>query len=178
MSHWLFWFALAIGLAAAEMGAASSFYLVLMAVAAGIVGVLAWAVPELPAAAEWTLFAVGSALLLAGCRKTLCERVDGGMARGEEPHWMVGRTLTANEPVGPGRTARVQAEGSGWSVRNTGGEPIAAGDRMRVDRIDGVTLRVSRARPPDEHDGDGPTGSPHGPASEPAGKREGTGCST
>ena len=142
MSHWA-WFAFAIALAAGEITIDGSFYLVLMAIAAAGVGALDWAGLDLPAGAEWVLFAVGSVLLLVGCRKTLYERVHGGIAQGEEPHWMVGRTLTAEEAVEPGRTGRVKAAGSGWSVRNVGDGPIAAGAQMRVEKMDGVTLEVS-----------------------------------
>lgn len=141
MSHFA-WLALAIALAAAEIAIEGSFYLVLMAIAAAAVGVLAWAWPGLPAAAEWVLFAVGSAALLATCRKPLRERVYGGMARTEEAHWMVGRMLAAEQAMQPGETSRTSVGGSGWTLRNIGDRRIGQGARVRVERVDGVTLEV------------------------------------
>ena len=176
MSHFG-WFALAIALAAAEIAIEGSFYLVLMAIAAGAVGALAWAWPELPGAAEWVLFAIGSAALLATCRKPLRERVHGGMARTEEAHWMVGRMLTIDEAMNPGETSRTSVGGSGWTLRNIGDRGVGQGARVRVERVDGVTLEVREFATGEAPVDTGTSGTSRVAAAD-AAKREDTRCST
>ena len=167
MSHFG-WFALAIALATAEIAIEGSFYLVLMAIAAAGVGALAWAWPGLPAPAEWVLFAIGSAALLATCRKPLRERVYGGMARTEEAHWMVGRMLSVEEAMRPGETSRLSVGGSGWTLRNIGDRHIGRGTRVRVERVNGVTLEVREFSTGDAPAGAATTGTGRLPAADAA----------
>lgn len=45
-------------------------------------------------------------------------------------------------------TGQVKLNGMEWTARSTSGEPIAAGIRVRVDRIEGVKVYVSPAEVP------------------------------
>ena len=44
-----------------------------------------------------------------------------------------------------GATGQVKLNGMEWTARSTSGEPIAAGSKVRVDRIEGVKVFVSPA---------------------------------
>jgi membrane protein implicated in regulation of membrane protease activity len=49
-------------------------------------------------------------------------------------------TLPTNLP--PGETCRLEYRGSSWSAINGGEAVIAAGSRVRIERVDGLTLVV------------------------------------
>jgi membrane protein implicated in regulation of membrane protease activity len=54
----------------------------------------------------------------------------------------VGDTLVLQAPLGPGETCRLEYCGSSWSATNGGPSLIAAGQRVRIDRVNGLTLVV------------------------------------
>jgi membrane-bound serine protease (ClpP class) len=55
---------------------------------------------------------------------------------------MIGEIGQALSAIGPGTTGRVATHGEIWQA--TANEPIAAGDRVAVTRVDGLTLTVRR----------------------------------
>lgn len=57
---------------------------------------------------------------------------------------MTGKTATARTAIGPHQPGRVLFEGSLWSAVSS--EPVAPGDTVRVDRVDGLTLTVHPVR--------------------------------
>ena len=42
----------------------------------------------------------------------------------------------------PGKTARIEYRGTGWTAVNVGKELIPAGGEARIESIDGLTLHV------------------------------------
>jgi membrane-bound serine protease (ClpP class) len=59
---------------------------------------------------------------------------------------MLGEAGKALGPIGPGESGRVATHGEIWSARSM--EPISEGDDVFVTAVDGLTLEVSRTRPP------------------------------
>lgn len=57
---------------------------------------------------------------------------------------MAGKTAVARTAFGPHQTGRVFFEGGLWSAVSS--EPVAMGDTVRVDRVDGLTLTVHPVR--------------------------------
>lgn len=55
---------------------------------------------------------------------------------------LIGETGYVLEPIAPGTPGRVRAHGESWSA--VAGEPIAAGDRVTVTNIRGLTLTVRK----------------------------------
>ena len=59
---------------------------------------------------------------------------------------MIGETGRAMSPIGPDAPGRVAAHGEIWTA--TAAEAVAEDEEVRVVAVEGLTLRVSRTRPP------------------------------
>ena len=55
---------------------------------------------------------------------------------------LVGETAVALEEIPAGGVGKAELRGSSWSARNLGESPIQLNQRVRVERIDGLTLDV------------------------------------
>ena len=53
-----------------------------------------------------------------------------------------GETVVLPAELKPGESCRLEYCGSSWNAVNGGKSPIAAGQRARIDRVDGLTLVV------------------------------------
>lgn len=57
---------------------------------------------------------------------------------------LVGRCAVVTEPDGNGQRARVRIDGDNWQVEETGGQPLAVGDRVEVTGYDSIILKVEK----------------------------------
>jgi inner membrane protein len=67
------------------------------------------------------------------------------LARAEVPRvddTLAGETGMARELLAPGAVGRVELRGTSWSARNVGDVTLEPGSRVRVERVDGLTLQV------------------------------------
>jgi len=136
--HWT-WFAIGLLLAAAEI-VAPGVFLIWMAGAALITGVVTWLVPSIGLAPQIVLFAVlAIAFVFAGKRYLRSNPVTsadpmlndrGGQA--------VGEIVVVTHAIDGGR-GRVRLGDSEWLAKGPDAEP---GSRMRVSGHDGVVLIV------------------------------------
>jgi membrane protein implicated in regulation of membrane protease activity len=55
---------------------------------------------------------------------------------------MVGELAVALDPIAPGGQGRAELRGTTWTARNLASTPLAAGQSIRVERIDGLTIHV------------------------------------
>ena len=46
------------------------------------------------------------------------------------------------EDIAVGELGKAELRGTSWNARNAGAEAIAKGQRLKVDRVDGLTLHV------------------------------------
>jgi membrane protein implicated in regulation of membrane protease activity len=124
----------------AEMLVDSEFFLVFLGFAALVTGGLGAAGLSGPIALQWTIFAVLSVVLLVGFRRKIY-----GLVRGADPPGyenMVGELAVALDPIAPGGQGRAELHGTTWTARNLASAPLAAGQSIRVERIDGLTIHV------------------------------------
>jgi membrane protein implicated in regulation of membrane protease activity len=89
---------------------------------------------------QWTLFAVLAIVSLIAFRRRVYERV-----RRKLPDIKLGPKgeiviLPAELP--PGESCRLEFRGCSWNAVNGGGSVIAAGERARIARVEGLTLVV------------------------------------
>jgi hypothetical protein len=142
---WWGWIVVGAVLLGAELFVvATDFYLVFIGVAAVAVGIVAWTGAGLPAWGEWALFGVLALVLLVFFRGWAKARwASPASARVEDT--LVGEVGVATDGLAPNASGRVELRGSPWSARNAGSEPVAAGGRVRVERVEGLTLHVRRA---------------------------------
>jgi membrane protein implicated in regulation of membrane protease activity len=88
---------------------------------------------------QWVLFAAISVAALAIFRRPLLRRFDVA------PHnvdTMVGEVAIALADIQASGIGKAELRGSVWTARNESEASIAAGQRCRVERIEGLTLHV------------------------------------
>jgi len=119
----------------------AEFYLVFLGVSALLVGFADLAGLAVPEWAEWLAFAVVSLVAMVTFRRRVYDRLGSGAA-GETGDGLVGETALAQETIAPGETGRAELRGSVWTARNEGDRAVEAGQRMRVEGVEGLVLRV------------------------------------
>ncbi len=138
---WWMWMVLGAVILGAELLLIDAqFYLVFIGLSAAIVGLLALVGVSMPEWAQWTTFAALSLVSFFTFRKTLYEKIRGGVEGFRET--LDGETVRIQEDIAAGAEARVEFRGAKWTTRNVGNDTIAAGSRARVVRVDGLTLHV------------------------------------
>jgi membrane protein implicated in regulation of membrane protease activity len=139
---WFLWIVTGALLLAAELFVIpADFFLVFLGLSAIAVGALAWLDLGLGASAQWALFAVLAAASVVAFRRRLAARAGAaGPARVDDT--LVGERGVASDALPAGGGGRVELRGVPWSARNAGGNDLAAGARVRVQRVEGLTLWV------------------------------------
>lgn len=137
---WWVWALVGLGLAACEMLTPGGFYFLFFGFGAFLTSLLVWLdLVEAPWL-QWFLFTAISLACLIPLRgrfvrwATVPEtsRVDS----------LVGEEVTLVDEVEPGGVGKGELRGSTWNVRTAGSQPLARGKRVRVTRVDGLTLWV------------------------------------
>ena len=139
--EWWAWIAVGAILLVSELAFVDAqFYLLFVGAAALVVGFLDLA-GLLPAVwMQWLLFAVLSVFSMVTFRRRIYDRMRRKLpAMKQGP---VGETVVLPAALPPGETCRLEYCGSSWNAVNGGEFPIAAGQRARIDRVNGLTLVV------------------------------------
>jgi membrane protein implicated in regulation of membrane protease activity len=137
---WWLWILLGLVLLGLEL-MVGTFYLVFLGVAAIVVGLVAAFGLDGPLWLELLLF-----VLLAGGLVLLARRPLLGRFRihsdTRDADSLVGEAAVASTPIAPGDLGKVEMRGSFWNARNLGPEPLAIGQRCRVEEVQGLVLSV------------------------------------
>jgi membrane protein implicated in regulation of membrane protease activity len=139
---WWGWIVLGAVLLASEMAVTTQFYLVLLGVAALVMGLLGMAGLEGPIWMQWIQFGALSVFFFVAFRRRVWRRVMERQDKLEEN--LIDEVAVTEESIPPGGTGRAQLRGSFWTVRNQGDTPLDAGARARVKRVEGLLLHVER----------------------------------
>jgi membrane protein implicated in regulation of membrane protease activity len=142
---WWSWCILGVVLLGIELFAVDAqLYLVFAGIAAIAVGLVGLSGLDLPVWAQWISFAVLSLAAMVTIRQhvygKLMKRPLGKVSSDLDQHIVIEQDLL------PGKSCRVEYRGSGWTVQNVGERAIAAGDSVRIESIEGVTLHVRAPR--------------------------------
>jgi len=135
------WLALGLVLAAAEM-VVPGFFLIWLAVAAVLVGLLAFALPIAPAV-QIVIFAVAAFALVLAARRW----IGAGTVKAADPLMndrggrLVGELVDVTQAISGGKGRVRQGDGE-WLAR---GPDVPAGTRVRVVGHDGAVLIVEPA---------------------------------
>jgi membrane protein implicated in regulation of membrane protease activity len=139
--EWWAWIAVGAVLLVSEMAFVDAqFYLVFVGASALVVGFLDLS-GLLPAVwTQWLLFAVLAVVSMVTFRRRIYDRMRRRLpAMKQGP---AGETVVLPAALQPGETCRVEYCGSSWNAVNGGKSPIDAGQRARIDRVNGLTLVV------------------------------------
>ncbi len=137
---WWVWLVLGLVLLGGEMAVPGGFYLFFFGVGALLVGLVGLAGLGLPPWGQWLLFSALSIAALVLLRPRIIGRLRHAERRIDDT--LVGEVAVASEAVAPGAIGRGELRGSVFAIRNHGADPLAAGQRCRVVRVDGLTLEV------------------------------------
>jgi hypothetical protein len=141
LTYW-HWWAFGLALIVVEMAAPGVFFLWL-GIAAGLVGFMLLAVPDLSWQAQVLSFAVLSVASVAAGRWILKRHPIHSdeprlNRRGEQ---YVGRVFTLEQPIVNGQ-GKIRVDDSTWKIE---GADCVSGTRVRVVGVDGVVLRIEPA---------------------------------
>lgn len=138
---WWLWVLLGILLLAVEMATPGGLFALFFgagALAVAPISAVGW-----PPVVQWLAFPVVSVALLAFLRRWLMEKM---AARPTPPvDAIVGQETVLLSDVPEGGEGKAELRGVPWSARAVDGGPLRAGQRCRVERVDGLTLFVRAA---------------------------------
>lgn len=135
MAWWL-WVLVGIALLVTEMLTSGSLFALFFGAGAIVTGVLsALGFGEV---VQWIAFTAVSLVLVVTLRSELKRRIAQG--KGTNVLELVGEEAILLEDVAAGATGRAELRGTFWSARIASGIPLKAGQRCKVERIEGLTL--------------------------------------
>jgi membrane protein implicated in regulation of membrane protease activity len=53
-----------------------------------------------------------------------------------------GETAVATEDIAPGQVGKAELRGASWNALNLGSAPVLKGQRCKVEKMDGLTLKI------------------------------------
>lgn len=137
---WWMWALIGLGLLAGEMLTPGTFYFLFFGVGAFVTSALVWTGLLESAWLEWLVFTVTSVACLVPLRGRLVRWAAGGDVPAVDS--MVGEEATLLEDVPAGAVGKAELRGTTWNVRTEGARAMHRGERVRVVRVDGLTLWV------------------------------------
>lgn len=139
--NWWLWVLLGLALLGVELFTPGGFYLLFFGMAALVVGILAAVSLAGPLWLQVLLFTALAVAGIAMLRRMLVVRFSHSVSL-RDVDSLVGEVAVAFEDLAPGALGRVELRGTPWSARNSGGVPVARGQRCTVERVEGLTLWV------------------------------------
>jgi membrane protein implicated in regulation of membrane protease activity len=139
--QWWTWFVLGTLLLAVELFAIDAqFFLIFIGAAAIVVGIIGMLGIGLPVWVQWVLFAGLSVGAVATMRRQIYAKLRSRPMANVDTD--VNQRVRIPEELAPGKSARVEYRGTSWTVHNVGKHPIPAGQEVRIESVDGLTLHV------------------------------------
>lgn len=141
-SVWM-WAAVAMVLLIGEMVTAT-FGLLFFGAAAAVTAVVVVIAPNLPPAVQLMIFgALGLVGVLVGrkwIKAKLASKAAPAVNLDSNSEFAIDRSLA------PGQEGAVLYQGSPWSAKNEGSDPINTGDRVKVIRTSGIKLIIQKVK--------------------------------
>lgn len=139
--NWWGWVIAGAIMLGAELGFVDAqFYLVFVGSAAMLVGLATLLDPALAPWVQWALFALLALVSMVAFRRRIYLRL-----RGSAPvvaHGPLRGEIIVPVALPPKASCQVEHGGTYWTVRNDGNRTLAAGERARIDVVEGLTLLV------------------------------------
>jgi inner membrane protein len=141
--QWWAWIAVGAILLGSELAFIDAqFYLVFVGASAFAVGFLTLSGVVDVVWLQWLIFSALSVISMVTFRRRVYDRLRRNLPIMHAAP--VGESLVLPTELAPGNSCRLEFRGSSWTAINGGHSVIDAGGRVRVDRVDGVTLVVRR----------------------------------
>jgi membrane protein implicated in regulation of membrane protease activity len=137
---WWIWLLLGLLLLLAELLTPGGFYIIFFGIGAIIVGILAGFQFAGPPWFQYILFSLVSVTALWLFREKLLQLTRA--APSELVDNLVGETAVSLDDIPVNGIGKAEMRGTSWNARNIGDQPLARGQRTRVERIEGLTIFV------------------------------------
>jgi membrane protein implicated in regulation of membrane protease activity len=118
----------------------AQFFLIFLGAGAIVVGLLGMLGIDLPVWTQWLLFAALSIIAMLTIRKQLYAALHKRPLASVDSD--TNQRVRIPEELPPGKSTRVEYRGSGWTALNVGERLIPAGEEVRIEGVEGLTLRV------------------------------------
>lgn len=138
---WWAWMLGGFFLLLGELLTPGGFFIFFFGVGALVTGALAAAGVVLSPALQWLVFSAVSIASLLLFRKPLLARIGPRDVVGGPPD-VIGETAVALVAIPPGEIGQAELRGTPWRARNVSPRGLAAGERCRVQRVDGLTVEL------------------------------------
>ena len=139
---WWIWVLAGLVLLGLELGTPGGFFLAFFGVAALVVGALAAAGLVEPVWLQWLLFSVLSVASVLLFRKPMLTWMKRHEPVRPDVDSLVGAEAVLTEDLPAGGVGKAELRGTSWNVRARAAGPIARGQRVQVEEVDGLTLWV------------------------------------
>jgi membrane protein implicated in regulation of membrane protease activity len=143
---WWLWMLFGLALLAAEVATPGGFYALFFGVGALLTGGLAASGVVASQSLQWLLFPALSVVALLLFRRRLLASFETP-ARRDAIDALRGEVAFPTEEIAPGAVGKAELRGTSWTARNVDTHPLRAGERCRVDRVDGLTLLLRGEMP-------------------------------
>jgi membrane protein implicated in regulation of membrane protease activity len=138
---WSLWLIFGLGLLVFEILTPGGFFTFFFALSAFVVGALVWLGVVDSGAAQWLIFAILGIVLIAVGRPLVRKRFETDTPKVDQ---LVGQTAIALEDFDGNGRGKVELRGTSWSGVYSGPGIILKADRLRVSRVDGLSLLVEK----------------------------------
>jgi len=138
---WWMWLLAGFVLLLIELLTPGGFYFLFFGVGAIFVGLLAALGLAGPVWLQWLFFSVTSVLALVFFREPLREKIRSSSPTGDVDS-LIGETAVALVGIDVDEIGKAELRGTSWNVRNVGTNAVVAGQRCKVERVDGLMLWI------------------------------------
>lgn len=132
---WWMWVLVGLGLLVVEVVTPGGLFALFFGLGALVVALLSFA--GVGATWQWIAFTLLSVALLLGLRRTLRDRI---ATSGPPVDSLVGEQAVLLQDLAAGDVGKAELRGTPWIARAASGVPLLAGQRCRVERVEGLTL--------------------------------------
>ena len=137
---WWMWALVGLALLGGEMLTPGGFYFLFFGVSGLVVAGLVRLGWGGPAWFQWFLFSVVSIVCLVPLRGRLVRWVSAGGEAAAKVDALVGETAMLLDDLPAGEFGKAELRGTPWTARNAGARALRKGERVRVTRVEGLTL--------------------------------------
>ena len=138
---WSFWLIFGLGLLVFEILTPGGFFTVFFGLAAFVVAGLVWLGALETGAGQWLVFGVLGTILIVALRPLVRKRFETNTPKVDQ---LVGETAIALQALDGNGRGKVELRGTSWSAVYAGPGSVSKGDRLRVTKVDGLSLIVEK----------------------------------
>jgi membrane protein implicated in regulation of membrane protease activity len=138
---WSFWLIFGLGLLVFEILTPGGFFTVFFGLAAFVVAALAWMGLLDSGWSQWLAFGVLGTALILTLRPIVRKKFETNTPKVDQ---LVGQTAIALETLDMNGRGKVELRGTSWSAVYSGSGSVLKGDRLRVTKVDGLSLIVEK----------------------------------